>query len=79
MSRIAKNPIKIKIGNNPRTNVTDLEYGIAPMLARAGPTPINSTNPIIPAILAANTTLTPETTKISKIIVQIIPTVVGSS
>ena len=39
---------------------------------------INSTSPIMPAILAAITTLTPQITKISKITVQIIPTVDGS-
>ena len=66
------------MGSNPSTKVTDFEYGIAPILPNAGPIPINSTRPIIPAILAAITTLTPQTTKTSRIIVQIIPTVDGS-
>ena len=51
---------------------------MAPIFPKAGPKPINSTNPIIPAILAAKTTLTPENTSISNITVQIIPTVDGS-
>ena len=42
------------------------------MFPKAGPIPINSTSPIIPAILAAMTTLTPQITKTSRIIVQII-------
>jgi len=49
------------------------------MLPRAGPTPISSTSPIIPARLAAKTTLTPDNTRISKIPVQIKPTVIGSA
>ena len=68
----------MKIGNKPRTNVTDFEYGIAPMFPKAGPIPINSTSPIIPAILAAITTLTPQITKTKRIQVQIIPTNDGS-
>ena len=48
------------------------------MFPNAGHIPINYTNPIIPAILAAKTTLTPEKTKTSNIIVQIIPTREGS-
>ena len=66
------------MGSNPSTKVTDFEYGMAPILPKAGPIPINSTSPIMPAILAAITTLTPQITKISKITVQIIPTVDGS-
>ena len=69
----------MNIGNKPKTKVTDLEYGIAPILPNAGPTPINSTRPIIPQIVAEKTTLTPEITIINKIIVHIMPTVVGSS
>ena len=48
------------------------------MLPKAGPTPINSTSPIIPAILAAITTLTPQITKTKRIHVQITPTNEGS-
>jgi hypothetical protein len=55
--------------------VTDFEYGIAPMFPNAGPIPINSTSPIIPAILAAITT---QITKTKRIQVQIIPTNDGS-
>ena len=48
------------------------------MFPKAGPIPINSTSPIIPAILAAITTLTPQITKTKRIQVQIIPTNDGS-
>ena len=48
------------------------------MFPNAGPIPINSTSPIIPAILAAITTLTPQITKTKRIQVQIIPTNDGS-
>jgi hypothetical protein len=75
----ARKPIKIKIGSKPKTNVTDLENGIAPTFPRAGPTPMSSTSPIIPAKLAAKTTLTPDNTKKRRMPVQIKPTVTGSS